>query len=509
MRAKLCVKNIRNKESQLSLIAAFKNSSTKSKGKQKTSPIFPKWPKGWKKSFDDTRASEHFKGERGETFLFALPDGTRILTVGLGKQSDYTAEILRREIAKTYNEEKFCQKITVELDSFILKKNIAQTVACIGESLGMSSYSFKKYFKKNPKGNTETKEKTIDLLTSYQRNGLDKQLKETEKVVESIKFCRDLVNEPPNVLNSETYAKKIEGDARKLKGVRVKSMGRNDLKREKMGMFLSVNAGSAYEPRLVHLTYTPTNTKKRRGQKHIALVGKGLTFDTGGYSIKPPSSIINMKFDMAGSATVYGAFRAVALLGLNVKVSCFLGMTDNAISSKATMPDSIVTARNGKNVEILNTDAEGRLVLGDVLSYACDQKPDCIIDAATLTGAVLVSLGNEICGLMGNNQQLIEDIKKSAQTASEYIWELPIIEEFKKDMKSTCADLKNIGGSRFAGSSKAAAFLQNFIAKDIPWAHLDIAGVADSQTHLPYCPDKGASGLIVRTLVNYITSQIS
>ena len=195
------------------------------------------------------------------------------------------------------------------------------------------------------------------------------------------------------------------------------------------------------------------------------------------------------------------------MLELKVKVSCFLGMTDNAINDRATNPDSIVTARNGKTVEILNTDAEGRLVLGDVLDYACDQKPDAIIDAATLTGAVLVSLGKEVCGVMGNDDKLIGELKKSADTIGEYMWQLPIIEEFRKDMKADIADLKNIGGSRFAGSAKAAAFLENFVRKNIPWAHLDIAGVADSQSHLPYCPEKGASGLMVRSLVNYLASK--
>ena len=206
-----------------------------------------------------------------------------------------------------------------------------------------------------------------------------------------------MVNEPPNVLNSVTYAQRVKQDCAKIKNVRVKILGNAEIKREKMGMFASVNAGSAHHARLVHLTYTPPKAKG-----HIALVGKGVTFDTGGYSLKPAQSIISMKYDMAGSATVYAAFKAAALLGAKCKISCFLGLTDNAINELATMPDSIVQARNGKSVEILNTDAEGRLVLGDVLSYACDQKPQVVIDAATLTGAVLVALGKEVCGVMGN-----------------------------------------------------------------------------------------------------------
>ena len=267
-----------------------------------------------------------------------------------------------------------------------------------------------------------------------------------------------------------------------------------------MDMFLSVNNASAHEARLVHLEYSP----KGKAHKHIALVGKGLTFDTGGYSLKPSTSMINMKFDMAGSATVYGAFRAAVLLDLPIKISCFLGMTDNAINEHATTPDSIVTAKNGKTVEILNTDAEGRLVLGDVLTYASNFKPSTIIDAATLTGACLVALGTEVCGLMSNDKPLAKSLLQAAQEADEYMWELPIIDEFREDIKGSISDLKNIGGSSYGGTAKAAAFLENFVAKDIAWAHLDIAGIANDQKHLPYCPAKGASGLIVRSLVQFL-----
>jgi leucyl aminopeptidase len=216
--------------------------------------------------------------------------------------------------------------------------------------------------------------------------------------------------------------------------------------------------------------------------------------------------MINMKFDMAGSATVYGAFKAAAELGANVKISCFLGMTDNAVNSFATMPDAVVKGRNGKTVEILNTDAEGRLVMADVLDYACDFEPDAIIDAATLTGACLVAVGHEVCAVMGNNQKLVDGLLKSANSMDERMWQLPIIEEYHNDLKSPIADLKNIAGSRWGGTGKAAAFLSNFVKNDIAWAHLDIAGIGDGQGHIPYCPAKGASGLIVRSLVHFMSN---
>ena len=465
--------------------------------------LLPQWPSLWKQIFEKTRSSEHFKASPGSMFFFVLPDGGRVLVLGLGDKDKYTGEVLRRQVAVAYKSVcRQTRQISVHLDSFRVKGKQDITITCMAESLGMADYRFEKYKKNDALPILEQ----VELVTNKASGltSLKTLLRNTDKITESVSFCRDLVNEPPNTLHSESYAKTVQKDAAQLDNVRVKILGKTELKREKMGMFLSVNAGSAREPRLVHLTYTPTRASKKT--KHIALVGKGLTFDTGGYSLKPSGSIINMKYDMAGSATVYAAFRAAALLKLKVKVSCFLGMTDNAVNEHATMPDAIVTARNGKRVEILNTDAEGRLVLGDVLDYACDQKPDAIIDAATLTGAVLVSLGNEICGLMSNNDKLANSIKAASDKSDEYLWRLPIIDEFQSDLKSPIADLKNIGSNRFAGSSKAAAFLQNFIKNDIPWAHLDIAGVADSQSHLSYCPSKGASGLMVRTLVRYLAS---
>ena len=182
-------------------------------------------------------------------------------------------------------------------------------------------------------------------------------------------------------------------------------------------------------------------------------------------------------------------------------------LTDNKINSHATVPDTVITGRNGKTVEILNTDAEGRLILADVVDYACDLKPDAIIDAATLTGACLVALGKEVCAILGNNQKLIDKISENARKTDEYIWQLPIIPEYRDDIKSKVADLKNIGSPMRAGTAIGAAFIEQFIKNDVPWAHLDIAGVSDDQTHLGYCPPHGASVLMVRTLYNFLMNE--
>jgi leucyl aminopeptidase len=460
------------------------------------------WPEDLKEAFSHSVASKHYKGDVGEIFNLTLVNGASALIIGLGDKKKLTKEKVRRKIATIYKtvSNKF-EDATLHLEGFIVNDKTEETIIAIVESLHMTSYTFDRHLAVKK----IAKLQSITIAIKDKKSSAKKfeaALAEANQIGECIGVARNFVNEAPNILNSVSYAHEIQKDVKNLKNVKIKILGKAELKKEKMGMFLSVNAGSAHEARLVHLTYTPSKSNAKT--KHVALVGKGLTFDTGGYSLKPGASMMNMKFDMAGSATVYAAFRAAVLLKLPVKVSCYLGMTDNAVNELATVPDSIVTARNGKTVEILNTDAEGRLVLGDVVNYACDSKPDTLIDAATLTGAILVALGSEVCGLFSNNQKLADSLLKSAKNVDEYMWQLPIIDEHKNDMKAVVADLKNIGSSGFGGSAKAAAFIEYFIEPGIAWAHLDIAGIGDSQGHLSYCPPKGASGLIIRTLVDYL-----
>ena len=481
--------NTHNKTKGVTIFFAFEHDTKKGK---KDNLDCTHWASSVKQSFLQTSSYEHFSGGEGKYFFFQLSNNQSALAVGLGKKKDLTVEKIRRQMAKVYHRVKDIHQTMTVMTESVPKGS----VGAIAESLHMSAYKFDRYLGK--------KNKSLLQTISLQTKGVQtkQELKKAAVVAEAINLARDLINDPPNILNSETYAKFIQKDAEALKQVQIKILGKPELKKEKMGLFLAVNAGSAYGPRLVHLSYTPSKVTSKT--KHIALVGKGLTFDTGGYSLKPGGSMINMKYDMAGSATMYGAFRAAVNLKAKCKISCFLGITDNAVSSKAIMPDSIVRSRSGKTVEILNTDAEGRLVLADVLSYACDQKPTTILDAATLTGAVLISLGKEIGGVMSNNQKLADALLNSAKACDEYLWQLPIIPEFHNDLKAPLADLKNIGSNRFGGTPKAAAFLENFVKKDIPWAHLDIAGVGDSQSHLPYCPKKGPSGIMIRTLVHFI-----
>jgi leucyl aminopeptidase len=496
----------------LKILTAFQKTpaATKAKAKPKAtdageaSVSIDHWSdKGLKEEFNNLKAAKNFRAGKDETLAFTGATGETVWVVGFGDKSKAAGEDVRKAIAKLYKNAKAAKYATVAVDvpGFNVVHDEVLTGKLVAEAIYLSDYSFDKYKSKKPEATAVTV--IFGHIEKKNVAKLEKALETTRNICGSIDVAKDLINEAPNVLNSEEYARRVEADVKKhLKGVKVKILNKAQIQKEKMGMFLSVNAGSAFEPRLVHLTYEPAKATART--KHVALVGKGITFDTGGYCVKPGASMAGMKNDMGGSATVYGAFRAAVLENAPVKITCILALTDNAINELATVPDAIVTARNGKTVEILNTDAEGRLILGDALDYACDQGPDYIIDAATLTGACLVALGNQVCAVLGNDQKWIEEILKSAKASDEYMWQLPIINEWRQDIKSKIADIKNIGTPMRAGTAIGAAFLEEFIKNDVKWAHLDVAGVVDGQSHLPYCSAHGASGLIVRTLTHLL-----
>ncbi len=477
------------------------------KGEGKDKKAVLSWSdKDMVKEFHSITDSETFTGSKGSNFQFTSSFGETVIVFGLGEKSKLKSEGLRKSIANMYKTVSAKKYTSVALDaaSFNCINKLADATVIINEAINLTSYKFEKYLSK--KSETSFKEFCIYVNDKKIKRAVEKAIEANDNITGSMNFARDLGTEVPNILTSVEYSKRVQKDVKdNLKGVKVKVLGKAELKKEKMGMFLAVNAGSAHAPQLVHLTYTPKKVTKNT--KHIALVGKGLTFDTGGYSLKPGGSMVSMKYDMCGSATVYGAFRAAVLNGSPYKITCILGMTDNAVNEHATFPDAVVTARNGKTVEILNTDAEGRLVLGDCLSYASDLNPDMIYNAATLTGACLVALGTQVCAVLGSDKAC-KSITDSAKKSDEYAWQLPIIPEWRKDMTSSkIADLQNIGTSRFAGTATAAAFLENFIGEGIEWAHLDVAGVASDQSHLPYCPAKGGSGIMIRTLHNILTTK--
>jgi leucyl aminopeptidase len=316
-------------------------------------------------------------------------------------------------------------------------------------------------------------------------------------VAESTAWCRDLVNAPP-IECTPTYLANAARDLAKAGGLTCEIQGPKQIAALKMGMFLGVTRGSAEEPRLIRMSYTPKGPGAKKPP--VVFVGKAITFDSGGLSLKTADGMIDMKTDMAGSATAFAALRVIAHLKPSFPVHVLVGACENMPGGRAYKPGDILTAYNKKTVEITNTDAEGRLVLGDILSWGVQTlKPAAIVDLATLTGACVVALGNDVAGLMTNNQTWADRVKAAADAAGEPLWQLPMFAEYGEQIRSEVADIKNVGEGRWGGAITAAKFLEEFVAGK-PWVHLDIAGPAFLESSKSYI-DAGASGYGVRTLV--------
>jgi leucyl aminopeptidase len=321
------------------------------------------------------------------------------------------------------------------------------------------------------------------------------ELKQIEAVTEAVNQTKDLVNLPPNEIYPASFVKQVTAAIKNLP-VKVTVWDETALTKDGFGGILAVGMGSSRPPRLVKIVYQPKGAKK-----HLALVGKGITFDTGGLSLKPAESMVGMKYDMTGAATCFQSGLAIAKLGLPIKVTGWLCLAENMPSGNAQRPDDVIRIRNGKTVEVLNTDAEGRLVLADGLSAASEEKPDLIVDVATLTGAATVALGNRYAGLMGESSA-VSNLEAAAKIAGELLWPMPLPEELRTILNSDVADIANVKiGNRAGGMLVGGQFLREFVPLEIPWAHLDIAGpAANGGSAYGYTP-KGATGTMVRTLV--------
>lgn len=315
-------------------------------------------------------------------------------------------------------------------------------------------------------------------------------------VAEGQRITRRLAMLPGNICTPEYLARTAREIGKRHK-LTVKVLGRREMTRMRMGSFLAVAQATTQDPKLIVLEYKGG----RRGDAPVALVGKSLCFDTGGVSIKPAAGMETMKFDMSGAAGVLGAMEAIARMKLKVNVVGLVGSTTNVVGSDAMKPGDVVRAMNGKSIEIQNTDAEGRLVLADVLCYAQKYKPQAVVDAATLTGACVIALGNVTVGVMGNDQAVIDEVLAAGRRGGELGWQLPLFEEYKELIKSDVADMRNIGG-RGAGTITAALFLAEFV-EGMPWVHLDVAGTAYSESDLVVMP-KGPTGTPVRTFVEFV-----
>lgn len=434
--------------------------------------------------------SKEFSGKQNEVFLMKAPDSVkpqRLLLVGLGRKDQISAEKIRQSGGKsaTYLRSMGMKNIALSTD-FLSGLKISPAEFIEGALLGL--YTYMRYRK-------EENNKSLEGITvlSKPAKELTEGLKRAETVSASVSLARDLVNTPANDMTPTHLAK--TASSLRTKNLSVKVLNKNDAKKLGMGAFLAVAKGSGEEPRFIVLDY-----KGAKGSP-VVLIGKSITFDSGGLSLKPSEGMEKMKYDMAGGAAVLGIMQAAAALRLPVHLIGMLPATENLPGGNATKPGDVARSLSGKTIEIINTDAEGRLVMADAIAYARRMKPRAIIDIATLTGACLIAFGNEVIAMMGNDRKLLDALKKSGENTYERVWEMPLFEEYKEYLKSDIADIKNIGG-RNGGLLTSAYFLYEF-AGDTPWVHLDIAGTAWTEKDKPYVP-KGASGVGTRLILDLI-----
>lgn len=442
-----------------------------------------------------------FKADAGQTLTLALGKDApylRVILLGIGAKSKSQTQTLENAggaLADTLKSQGSVNAVLLGGDEFKGKDSNPLTTVLGGVLLG--SYNFNQ-FKTSDKGKRASSLKTLTVVTAAAKSW-DSEFTEVKNTIDAVFWTRDLVNMPPNKLYPESFAEDIKKTLTPL-GVKVQIFDDKAIEKMGMGCLMAVGQASDHLPRLVIMSWEGSGNAKQKAQQPIALVGKGITFDSGGLNVKPFEGMMDMKMDMGGAAAVVGAMKALATRKCKVPVVAAVALAENAISDEATRPSDIVTSYSGKTVEILNTDAEGRLVLSDALTYIQKKHdPAVILDLATLTGAIMVALGVNHCGVFANNEKLWKGIEKSAVVTGEKVWRMPLDDSFRREMDSEFADIKNIGSGRYGGSCTAAAFLGEFIDEGRAWAHLDIAGVAMSKSK-PTCPVPFASGYGVRLL---------
>lgn len=422
---------------------------------------------------------------------------SEIMVVSLGEKNRFSAPADFFKAASVFAKNCGSHVKKAVLD-FPVSNNTASLCSLMEGAL-LGSHKFLKY----KSGSAPRRE--ISEITVFSPRISEKSFKNaasrSEKIADAVRLTRDLVNEPPASLTPSALADCAESVCAET-GLQCSVMLPAEMKERGMGGILAVSAGSSNPPRLIHMTRPGTG--KTGKSREIAVVGKGITFDSGGLSLKPAEAMRTMKMDMAGAAAVIGTMKAVAATNPGATVHGIVAAAENMTGPSAYKPDDIVKAMNGKTIEIVNTDAEGRVVLADALSYAVEIGAKEIIDLATLTGACVVALGINTAGVMGNSGEIVRDIKTSSSLTGENVWELPLSADLRKDIESDFADIKN-AGNRWGGAITAALFLEHFVS-GVPWAHLDIAGPAYLEKGNDWYP-KGATGFGVRTLVNYISQK--
>jgi leucyl aminopeptidase len=469
--------------------------------KQLTTPLLQKIDKALDGALERAVQAGEFSGTAQQTLLLhgsrqLAPE--RILFIGLGKEQEITPETLRRAgatAAGQLRQRRLTDGTLLAADAPLHGLEPEAIASAWIEGLILADYRFERYRSADPKRLPSLKQLTLLTARKQQQAAVEAAVRRAEQLCGGVALARDLVNEPGNVKSPAFLAEQAQAMAKEV-GLKCTVLDRPALEQEGFGALLGVAQGSIREPRLIVLHYRGAGE-----ERPIALVGKGVVFDAGGISLKPGEKMDQMKMDMAGGATVLGTLQAAARMQLPVNLVGIIPAVENLPSGSAMRPGDILTSLAGRTIEVLNTDAEGRLILADALTYAKRFEPREVIDVATLTGACIIALGHHAAAVLGNHQGLVRQLQKAGEQCGERCWQLPLWDEYGEQIKSEVADLKNIGG-RPAGTITAAAFLQHF-AKDFRWAHLDIAGTAWQEKGSDYRP-AGATGFGVRLLIEHL-----
>lgn len=488
---KISTTNILETKQDLLVLGLFSEDSNQYK------KVNPKLQSLMEEAIKDKR----FELEFGKTFSTDITNSAykKILLICLGKKKEITPERVRRVFSKAVKSAK-----STKLKGFTtdIAQRIAETKTlnpniigrCMTEGIILSNYKFDKY-KKQAKDKVDVESAAIQWSNKKEQKALDEGIKIGRIIAESTNYAKNLVNEPSNVVNP-TY---LEQEAKKLaklnKKIKVKVLNKEQMKKLGMNALLGVSSGSVQAPKLIIIEYSGASSKP------IALVGKGITYDSGGYNLKPTGYLEDMKIDMGGAAAVLGTMKAISQLNPKKKIIGVIPSCENMISGTAYRPGDVIKAYNGKTIEIGNTDAEGRLILADALAYTDkNYKPEIIIDLATLTGAVMVALGFYATGMVGTDDKLQSELEKAGEESYDRVWRLPFFEEYQDNMKGEISDLNNVSTKMksFGGAITAGVFLSKFVEK-AKWAHLDIAGTAYLKEAKEY-NQKNASGAGVRLL---------
>lgn len=450
-----------------------------------------------------------FKAKFGEiflTYLFGDQLARRVIIIGLGKKDDFTEERLRQAGAKIaqYISGLGIKNFTTTVfgaPNMEAKKRFSNLI----EGIALSLYKFDKH--KSSSGE-DKKISEVEFLfpenIEINQPEWEDELKRNLHISSAVYFARDLINSPASIATPQFLSKQAREIAKSSAAFTCEILGKPEMEKLKMNAILEVAKGSASEPQLIVLNYKPANAMNK---KPIALVGKGVCFDSGGISIKPSDKMDEMKMDMAGGAAVLAAMKAASDLKLPINLIGIVPAVENIPGPESYKPGDIIKTYSGKTIEVLNTDAEGRIILADALHYAVKNfEPQIMVDLATLTGACVVALGMHYGGVLGNNDKLIGELIEAGKKTNEKLWPLPLDDDYKKQIESEIADVKNIGG-RNGGAITAAMFLKEFVG-NTPWAHLDIAGPAISDEKKPYAP-KGGTGFGVRLLIEFLEGYLA